>query len=61
MPQLPELLYSVPLTLWQATVGPHVHQSLLDTHRQVWLSLLWSPWVLVHIKFYLHPPEAGRV
>ena len=61
MPQLPELLYSVPMTLWQATVHSHVHQSLLDTHSQVWLSLLWSPWVLVHIKFYLCPPEVRRV
>ena len=35
--QLPELSYSVPLTPRQATVDP-----LLDTHRQVWLSLLWG-------------------
>ena len=27
---------------WQATVDPHLHQRLLDTHRQVWLSLLWG-------------------
>ena len=32
--------YSVPLTLQQATVDPHLHQRLLDTHVQVWVSLL---------------------
>ena len=31
--QFPRLLYSVPLTLWQATVDPLLHQSLLDTDR----------------------------
>ena len=31
--QLPGLLYSVPPILWQATVDPHLHQSLLDTDR----------------------------
>ena len=30
------------LTLQQATVDPRLHQRLLDTHRQVWLNLLWS-------------------
>ena len=35
------LLYSVPLSLWQATVNSHLCQRLLDTHRQVWVSLLW--------------------
>ena len=25
-----------------ATVDPHLCQRLLDTHRQVWLSLLWG-------------------
>ena len=29
------------LTLQRATVDPHLRQRLLDTHRQVWLSLLW--------------------
>ena len=41
-PRLPELLYSVPLTLQQATVYPRLCQRLLDTHRQAWLSLLWG-------------------
>ena len=31
------------LTLRQATVNPCLHQRLLDTHRQIWLSLLWGP------------------
>ena len=44
------LLYSVPLTLQQATVDPCLHQRLLDTHRQVWLSLLWG-----HCSFLLGP------
>ena len=35
------LLYSVPLTPQQATVNPRLCWRLLDTHRQVWLSLLW--------------------
>ena len=40
--QLLGMLLPVPLTLWQATVGPHLHQRLQDIHRQVWLSLLWG-------------------
>ena len=51
-PQLPGLLYSVPLTPQQATVHPHLHWRLLDTHRQVWLSLLWG-----HCSFLLGPDE----
>ena len=42
MPQFPGLLYSIPLTPWQATVDPSLCQRLLDTHRQVWVSLLWG-------------------
>ena len=34
------LLYSVPLTLQQATVYPHLCQILLDNYRQVWVNLL---------------------
>ena len=34
--------FSVP-TLQQATADPHLCQRLLDTHRQVWVSLLWGP------------------
>ena len=28
------------LTLHQATIGLHLHWRLMDTHRQVWVSLL---------------------
>ena len=36
---------SVPLTLQQATINPH-----LDTHGQVWVNLLWG-----HCSFLLGP------
>ena len=44
------LLHSVPPTLQQATADPHLCQRLLDTHRQVWVSLLWG-----HCSFLLGP------
>ena len=44
------LLYSVPLTQQQATVNPCLHWILVDTHRQVWLSLLRG-----HFSFLLGP------
>ena len=47
------LLYSVPLTLQQATAG--LRQRLLDTHGQVWISLLWGHW------FFLLGPDAYKV
>ena len=34
------LLHSVPLTLQQATADPYFSERLLDTHGQVWVSLL---------------------
>ena len=40
----------MPLTPRQATAGPRLHWRLLDTHRQVWLSLLWG-----HCSFPLGP------
>ena len=43
------LVFSAP-TLRQATVDPHLHQRFLDTHRQVWVSLLWG-----HCSFLLGP------
>ena len=43
-------IYSVPLTLQQATADSRLHQRLLDTHRQVWVSLLWD-----HCSFLLGP------
>ena len=45
-----DLKYSMPLILWQATVDQHLCQRLLDTHRQVWVSLLWD-----HCSFLLGP------
>ena len=39
---MPALLYSVPVTLQQAIVNPCFRWRLLDTHRQVWVSLLWG-------------------
>ena len=48
--QLPGLLKSVLLTPWQATVDPHLQQKLLETHRQICLSLLWG-----HCSFLLGP------
>ena len=44
------LLHSVPLTLKQAMVDPHLHQRLLDMPSQVWASLLWG-----HCSFLLAP------
>ena len=35
---------------WGQTVDPHLHNRLLDTHRQAWLSLLWG-----HCSFLLAP------
>ena len=36
------LLHSVPPALQQATIDPSLHWRLLDTHGQVWVSLLWG-------------------
>ena len=44
------LLHSVPPTLQQATADPHLRLRLLDTHGQVWVSLLWG-----HCSFLLGP------
>ena len=44
------LLYSVPPTLQQATADPCLHWRLVDTHGQVWVSLLWG-----HCSFLLGP------
>ena len=52
---MPTLTYSVPLILWQATVDPHLYWRLPDTHRQVWLSLLWG-----HC-FFLLGPDVHKV
>ena len=50
------LLHSVPLTTQQATTDPRLHWRLLDTHRQVWVSLLWS-----HCSFLLGPGTQGSI
>ena len=59
------LLHSVPPTLQQATAGPHFCRRLLDTHRQVSVSLLWGHCsfllVLVHTRFCLFPPRVGSL
>ena len=44
------LRHSLSPTLNQATASPHSHQRLLDTHGQVWVSLLWG-----HCSFLLGP------
>ena len=44
------LLHSVPPTLQQATTNTRLCQRLLDTHRQVWVRLLWG-----HCSFLLGP------
>ena len=49
------LMYSVPPTLQQATTFPCLRQRLLDTHGQVWVSLLWG-----HCSF-LQGPGAHKV
>src|SRR5574337_886442 len=50
------LLHSVPPALPRATTDPHLHWRLLDTHRQVWVSLLWG-----HCSFLLGPGAQGSV
>ena len=47
---MPALWNSAPLTPQQATVNPCLCQELLDTHKQVWLNLLWG-----HCPFLLAP------
>ena len=44
------LLYSVPLTLKQATADPRFCRKLLDTHGHVWVSFLRG-----HCSFLLGP------
>ena len=44
------LPHSVPPTLPHATTDPCLHQRCHDTHRQVWVSLLWG-----HCSFLLGP------
>ena len=50
------LLHSVPPTLRQATTNPHLCWRLLNTHRQVWFSVLWG-----HCSFLLGLGAQGSV
>ena len=50
------LLHSVPPTLQQPTADPHLCWRLLDTHGQVWVSLLWG-----HCSFLLGPGAQSLV
>ena len=50
-----DLLQKVPCTavlsvprLYQATANPCLHQRLLYTHRQVWVSLLWGHYSYIY-------------
>ena len=43
-------MHALPPTLQQPTTDPHLHRRLLDTHREVWFSLLWG-----HYSFLLGP------
>ena len=52
---LPGLLQPEPLSLQQATADLCLCRRHSDIQRQVWLSLLWGPWVLVHTRFCLSP------
>ena len=47
---MPTLLYSMPLTLKQATADPSPRWRLLDTHGQIWVIFLWG-----HCSFLRHP------
>ena len=55
------LLHLVPPALQQATANSHLCRRLLDTHGQVWVSLLWGHCsfllVLVCTRFCLCPPR----
>ena len=50
------LPHSVPPTLKQATAHPRLCCRLLDTHGQVWVTLLWG-----HCSFLLGPGAQGSV
>ena len=44
------LLHSVPPILEKGTTDPHLHWRFLDTHRKVWVTVLWG-----HYSFLLGP------
>ena len=56
------LLHLAPSTLEQATINPCLHWTFLDTHRKVWVSLLWDHCSFLlgpgaHTRFCLCPPR----
>ena len=53
------LLHSVPLTLQQATVDPHLHRGLLDTHGQEAedIKKRWQEYIEELYKKDLHDPD----
>ena len=53
------VVFSAP-DLQQATVDSHLHQRLLDTHRQVWVNLLWGPCQSL-VNLFLLGPGAQKV
>ena len=54
-PCIPGLLQPEPLSPQQATADPCLCRRYSNIQRQVWLSLLWGLWVLVHTRFCLSP------
>ena len=56
----PSLLQPEPSSPPQVTADPWLHRRDSNTQRQVWLSLLWGLWVLVHTRFCLSPPSISE-
>ena len=52
---LPGLWQSEPQSPRQTTADLCLHGRHSKTQRWVWLSLLWDPWVPVHMRFCLSP------
>ena len=58
---LPGLLQPEPLSPPQATANLCLCRRHSNTQKQVWLSLLWGPCVLVHTRIFLNPARVfGR-
>ena len=58
---LPGLLQPEPLSPPQATANLCLYRRHSNTQKQVWLSLLWGPCVLVHTRILLNPARVfGR-
>ena len=54
----PGLLQPEPLSMWQPTADTCLCRRHSNTQRQVWLSLLWCPWFLVHTGFLFEPSKS---